>query len=346
MGNVAAPVVAELLQEFASLAISPQDVCRAVGLDHARLHERGFRVSRQAYGQLFLEAERLSGDPLVGLHAAETRGARCMLAMLTMVQPTLGAGIAQFARFAGVVDEQLLIRLERGPQTSAVRLRIELGDPRASAHASEYLVALLVQLYRDATKQPFQIQQVSFPHALRGDASEYERVVGAPVSSEGRACVITLPTSALDSELRRSNASVADLLGDAARLELAQDDNSAFRSRVEQVTFEMYQRSGTDSHEEVARLLAVSGRTLQRRLREEGTSYREVRDSVRQQWSSRLLRDGSLSISEVSARVGFSDVAAFDKAFKRWFGETPSGFRNGSQRSAARAVGRRDGTAH
>lgn len=336
MGSVAAPVVAQLLQEFAALGLSAEDLCEGAGIDFERVHERRFRVSRGAYGRLFTEAERLSGDPLVGLHAAETRGARCVLAMLTMVQPTLEAGITEFARFAEVVADQLVIRLDRGPEVSSVKLRIDIGEAQASAHVSEYLVALLIQLYRDATREPFRVLRVTLPHALRGDAGEYERVLGAPVSSAGRDCVIALPTPVLLSELERSNPVVADVLGDATRRELARAESTGFRSRVEQVIFNMYQRSSVDSHHEVARLLAVSSRTLQRRLSEEGTSYREVRDSVRQQWSARLLREGTLSVSEVSARVGFSDVAAFDKAFKRWFGDTPSGFRKGAFRSTAK----------
>jgi AraC-like DNA-binding protein len=336
MGTVAAPVIAELLQELASLGISPEQTCRAVGLDVTRLNDRNLRVSREVYGRLFTEAERLSGDPLIGLHAAETRGARCILAMLTMVQPTLEAGITQFARYAGVVADQLVIQLERGPEVSSLRLRIDVGEPHASAHVAEYLIALLIQLYRDATHEPFVVLGVSLPHALRGDGAEYQRVLGAPVRTEPGACVITLPTRLLASPLRRSNAGLADLLADASRRELAHGQNAAFRSRVEDVLLRMYQRSTPDTPHEVARLLAVSARTLQRRLSEEGTTYREVRDAMRRSWSSRLLRDASLSISEVSARVGFSDVAAFDKAFRRWFGETPSGFRNGALQAAAK----------
>jgi AraC-like DNA-binding protein len=336
MSTVAASVIADVLQELGSLGIAPEKVCQAVGLDMARLRDRSLRVCRKTYGKVFVEAERLSGDPLVGMHAAEARGARCMLATLAMVQPTLEAGIKQFASFVDVASERLAIRLRRGPEVSTVRVRVDVGDARATAHAAEYLITLLVQLYRDATREPFHVLGVSFPHELRGDQSEYERVLGAPVTREPGDCVITLPNSALQGELRRSNAEVADLLADAARREVAQGENTAFRPKVEDMLFKMYLRSSTDAPQEVARLLAVSSRTLQRRLSEEGTTFRDVRDSVRRRCSSRLLRDGALSVSEVSARVGFSDVAAFDKAFRRWFGETPSGFRGGSLQSVAK----------
>ena len=87
------------------------------------------------------------------------------------------------------------------------------------------MVALLVQLHRDATREPFRILRVAFPHDLRTGKAEYRRVLRAQVGTSRRGCVITLPTQVLLCELRRSNACVADLLGDAARRELAHGQN-------------------------------------------------------------------------------------------------------------------------
>jgi AraC-like DNA-binding protein len=73
----------------------------------------------------------------------------------------------------------------------------------------------------------------------------------------------------------------------------------------------------------------MSPRTLQRRLRDEGTSFREVHDNARREIASDLLADPSLSISEVADRLGFGDVSAFDTAFKRWAKRTPGAYRRG-----------------
>jgi AraC-like DNA-binding protein len=89
---------------------------------------------------------------------------------------------------------------------------------------------------------------------------------------------------------------------------------------------------GDTKIESVASQLTMSARTLQRRLTEEGVSYQELLDGARKQAAEQYLSESSLAIGEVAYLVGFSEPAAFHRAFKRWFGLTPERFRN-QQRS-------------
>jgi AraC-like DNA-binding protein len=92
---------------------------------------------------------------------------------------------------------------------------------------------------------------------------------------------------------------------------------------------------GETEIQSVARCLATSARTLQRRLSAAGTSYQELLDSTRCEAASRYLQDRRLSISEVAYLLGYSEPSAFHRAFKRWNGLTPQEFRQ--QRSEKRA---------
>jgi AraC-like DNA-binding protein len=78
----------------------------------------------------------------------------------------------------------------------------------------------------------------------------------------------------------------------------------------------------------LARRFGSSPRTLQRRLGEEGTSFQEVLDQVRSEAAERYLADSSLSCAEVGYLLGFSEPAAFHRAFKRWRGVTPKEYRS------------------
>jgi len=71
----------------------------------------------------------------------------------------------------------------------------------------------------------------------------------------------------------------------------------------------------------------MSGRTLQRRLGDEGTTFRDVLADTRQELASSLLRESNRSITEIGRQVGFSEPAAFARAFRRWTGHTPTTFR-------------------
>ena len=76
-----------------------------------------------------------------------------------------------------------------------------------------------------------------------------------------------------------------------------------------------------------ARSMHMSERALRRRLQSEGTSFRTLVQEVRRQPASRYLRDGGLTVDEVSRLLGYSEPAAFSRAFKRWAGVRPRVYR-------------------
>jgi AraC-like DNA-binding protein len=84
---------------------------------------------------------------------------------------------------------------------------------------------------------------------------------------------------------------------------------------------------GQLSEENLAAELFISKRTLARRLRQEGTSYRQLRDELLAQQAAQYLNDNQLSVEAIAALLGYHDSANFRRAFKRWFGMPPDKFR-------------------
>jgi AraC-like DNA-binding protein len=85
--------------------------------------------------------------------------------------------------------------------------------------------------------------------------------------------------------------------------------------------------AGEVSIERVAQTLGMSRQTLYRRLRGEGVTFEELLEAKRRQLAIRYLRFDGLSVKAVAYKLGFSDPAAFSRAFKRWTGVSPSEFR-------------------
>ncbi|ASP39150.1 hypothetical protein CHH28_10880 [Bacterioplanes sanyensis] len=81
------------------------------------------------------------------------------------------------------------------------------------------------------------------------------------------------------------------------------------------------------SQEQVAAQLHVSGATLNRKLKQEGTSYQQLKDDIRQQQARHMLRHSELTIDQVAEQLGYSDASNFTKAFKTWTGMPPSAYR-------------------
>jgi AraC-like DNA-binding protein len=88
----------------------------------------------------------------------------------------------------------------------------------------------------------------------------------------------------------------------------------------------------------LARGLAMSGRTLQRRLTAEGASYHELLDEVRKEAAGRHISEPTLAIGDVAYLLGCSEPAPFHRAFKRWYGMTPDVFRQKQRSVAARTT--------
>jgi len=86
--------------------------------------------------------------------------------------------------------------------------------------------------------------------------------------------------------------------------------------------------SGTVTERQVAEWLHMSRRTLQRKLRDEGTSYARELDGVRRELAERFIRDRSLTPSEITYLLGFAEISSFSRSFKRWTGIAPSAYRH------------------
>lgn len=84
---------------------------------------------------------------------------------------------------------------------------------------------------------------------------------------------------------------------------------------------------GSLGENDIAKSLYISKRTLARRLAAEGTSYRKINETLKSELAIRHLRDKSLSVDSISLILGYSDSAAFRKAFRRWYHKTPSEYR-------------------
>jgi AraC-like DNA-binding protein len=92
---------------------------------------------------------------------------------------------------------------------------------------------------------------------------------------------------------------------------------------------------GEPTAEHVASLLHMSRRTLARRLEQEGTSFRSIMDDLRRGLAERYLALDDLGMSEIAVLLGFSDPAAFHRAFRRWCGQSPSEYRREHRLAAA-----------
>lgn len=136
---------------------------------------------------------------------------------------------------------------------------------------------------------------------------------------------IVFPAEYLDLPLISADPAAMQLARAQCERELAQLAHGHFVGRVRAALED--EHGAMRSLDEVAKKIHVSTRTLKRRLGENGTSFSNLVDEVRRQRAMLLLEDRSLGIGEIAHRLGYSDVANFTRAFKRWTGRSPVAFR-------------------
>ncbi|MBP2707780.1 helix-turn-helix domain-containing protein [Microbispora sp. RL4-1S] len=138
---------------------------------------------------------------------------------------------------------------------------------------------------------------------------------------------ITFAEADVDAPLPRADPLLAAILDDHAHLSTAAARPVGRWLDRFHAILQSAIADGAPGLDQVARRLAMSPRTLQRRLREEGSSWREELEKLRQRRVDRLLRETSLSVDSIAARVGFTDSRALRRAINRWYGHGPAAVR-------------------
>jgi AraC-like DNA-binding protein len=315
-----------MLSEMVSIGVDPAAVCGQAGVDQRVLQDDGAPLDAVTLTTLLARAEAMAGDPLLGLHMAERAQGRGVLSYLARSQQTVGDGLDAFQRYAGVAwNTPDAITIVRDGPVTTVRFGV---SPVLSRHVLEYLVARTAMSLR---RSGAGAEHVAFTHAAAGTPAEYGRVLRCPVRFRQRDTALVLRTATLARPLRAANPEAAAALAGAITRTRPPATVAAQLARAVEACVV---RGDRPDRETLARTLGMSGRTLARRLVAEQRLFRDVVDDVRRLLAQRLVDDPSLDLGEVAARVGFADPAAFGKAFRRWFGTSPSAFRRTTPASA------------
>ena len=197
----------------------------------------------------------------------------------------------------------------------------------APRHTAEFIVAAWVRVGRLITSTDWAPLEVRFAHPPPPDPAEHVDFFQTTVHFSRGENALVLPAALLDTPCARAEPALVAVLDQYAadRLERAPGTNN-FANRVRMVIADELQ-GGEPTTTRVAARLRMSVRTLNRLLANEGTSHRQMLETLRQELATRHLASDLMSTSEIAFLLGFSELASFHRAFKRWTGVTPATFR-------------------
>lgn len=317
---------------FASSAgVSPAALLRAAGLDAQALADPDAYIPHAQELKLWDEAVRLTGDEDFGIHFAEwlMRSPPShfdVLAFAIRSCATLGEHIRLASRYFRLLHEGVYLTVEEDGQTARV-VHGHIPEQIGPRQPMEAALAVVLLHARQAVGDDLTPQAVCFSHPRPARVSEQARVFGAPVHYGRPRNALVLDRAALERPQRHAERRLLAILNrQLGALVPAAPDRGIFVDAVARYMIgELPEREPTVA--KVAAKLSMSTRTLQRRLRREGTTFNRLLSDVRRDRALHYLQDPRVSISEVAFSLGFLDVTSFHRAFKRWTGDTPAAFR-------------------
>jgi AraC-like DNA-binding protein len=245
---------------------------------------------------------------------------------LIATSQSVGEGLTRLGRYLRLAEARSVP--DPHEEEDPIRVLLEGSDTPFSA---EFSVTLNLLHFREETENRFRAIYASFCHEP-DDVAEMERVLGCPVHTGASWNGWALAREAWQLPLRRRDSVLSSLLQGQAEEAIAR--LPAMANVALDVRRTLASRIGGDDTriQAIARTLGTSARSLQRRLAAEGISYRQLLDVARKEAAERYLSDGRLSIGDVGYLLGYSEAAAFNRAFRRWRNETPQVFRQRQRR--------------
>jgi AraC-like DNA-binding protein len=282
----------------------------------------------------FLELAAVEADdPLLGLHAAAAMDLReiGLLFYLAASSATVAEALEHLAEYAATTTEE--IRLEISQQQNESLLILHRALVVDCRQHSEFTALSFNRVLHKLTNRDFAPSRVGFAHARDSGLREVHRILRCPVEFMQAVDSWVLPQSILELPVISEDSRLLQILEAHAGDMLSEKRAPAgLRSLVEDQLIGLLP-SGRARAAVVAEQLGMSERSFRRRLVQESTNFGEVLDRLRNRLALRYLEEEQVSLKQIAWLLGYSELGAFNHAFKRWTGTSPGQMRK--QRASA-----------
>jgi AraC-like DNA-binding protein len=247
---------------------------------------------------------------------------------LMMLSDTLGEGLDRYFRFYDVITDGL--RLNLSVDGKSAQIQIVPADPTLDPRhfLTEWYTVRLRELAQWLIGEEIPLIRVEFSHPRQLAASVYANVFGGHVAFDQPANRFTFASRYLNRQVVRDVKELSVLYSDEYDPEhpppLRRTWSSLLKSSLRG---RLYRMAPIPTMEELAKHFGVSGQTLRRGLKTEGTSYRQIKGEARREVVLNNISDTSLKLSQISLLAGFAETNGLVRAMKSWSGLSPSAFR-------------------
>jgi len=202
-----------------------------------------------------------------------------------------------------------------------------MKHPEPARHANDFLFATIVNTCYTLSGKHIVPLRIELAYEMR-EISEYRKFFGCDVLFNKEANRIVVSKKDLSTPILTSDQSMFQLFNSIVANKLALLETNSTVENLKQILFMQF-KGRIPTIEEAASALNITPRNLQRKLQQEQTTFRDIAGEIRKEIAFQLMQNPAIKLSEVSDILGYSDLAAFRKAFKSWTNSTPRAIRKG-----------------
>ncbi len=318
-----------LLEAIKAAGGNPDQILTTLGLDRAVFSRAEGSIACSVFARVLEEAARATADPCFGLHFGERFNPKNNgpLVYVVLNSPTIAVGFETAARYLHVQNEAAKMSFNTEGERAYVQYLLADPEIETPRQHNEYSMAVVLNTLRMMVGSHWVPQEVHFAHEAAGQASEHVRVFGAPVLFGCSANALVIEREFFERQVPAADQRLYRILKrylERVLSEMPRESNFVVSVRK---TIGESMRDGDPKLTRVAKKIAMSPRTLQRQLKEHGVDFKQLMDDTRRRFALNYLRDRRNTLTEIAFLLGYSELSAFNRAFRRWTGSTPLDYR-------------------
>ncbi|MGZ8435841.1 MAG: AraC family transcriptional regulator [Candidatus Binatia bacterium] len=330
---ISSSVTTGLLDAIAATGADPDLVRQSMALDFTALSDAEGFIACVDFARLLEEVAQATGDRCFGLHFGARSNPKNIgpLVYAVLNSPTIAVACQTAARDLHVHNQALKLSLDMADELAKFTYsyaHIGVEKPR---QFSEFTMAGTLNTFRIMAGSQWSPREIQFAHDPPESNTEHLRVFRAPVTFRCASNALIMEREFLDQTVpsadHRLFGILTHYLGEV--LNRMPTENGVIATIRKAIGESL--KGGTPKLARVAKSIALSPRTLQRRLEKHGLDFKQLVDDTRHQFALEYLRDQENTLTQIAFLLGYSEVSAFNRAFKRWTGSPPQHYRSASE---------------
>ena len=323
--------ISSFWRQLEDCGIDPAPLFRKHGIDSSIVFDPGSRISYLKLDRVMAEAVEQSGDPFFSLKEAKYLLPSHLgpLGFAWLASTSLRSGFQRVQRYIKVLHENLQVTLNDNEEALVVTFNLDAPSANLYQRDIGYL-AFITRMCRFTNGDQWNPLRVTVAHPQPPDQSYFYTMFRCPVDFEAEENSLHIDLKQADKQLTGSNKQLAQLNDHIVVRYLAHLSRKDIVNRVKAAILDGL-GEGAATESSIADAMNTSIRNLNRKLSNEGTSFKTLLMEIRRELAGQYISDSTLTLTEISFLLGFSEVSSFSRAYRRWEGQSPSEARKSRQ---------------